>query len=159
MDLLYINVYAVTQHYGGGEEGGWWFLAGEPLASVPVKAERKRGCGRHCWQCKQAELETMDESGQTMTFCRSEPTEDDEQYAENLSEYKRKLFFTTLQEKFHFTPANFDDIKRRKAELMEMFAHENHGKVTQADGRGREVEIRIEDHMAQAWPQRRPHYE
>lgn len=35
-DLIYLNVYAVTRHYGGPEEGGWWFNAGEPLASIPL---------------------------------------------------------------------------------------------------------------------------
>ena len=32
----YINVYRVTRHYGGPEEGGWWYDAGAPLASVPI---------------------------------------------------------------------------------------------------------------------------
>ena len=49
-DITYVNAYAVTRHYGGPEEGGWWFNAGEPLASVPltdpakdeVEAERAR---------------------------------------------------------------------------------------------------------------------
>ena len=48
--ITYINAYAVTRHYGGPEEGGWWFNAGEPLASVPltnptddqIEAERAR---------------------------------------------------------------------------------------------------------------------
>ena len=35
-ELTYLNAYAVTRHYGGPEEGGWWFNAGEPLASVPL---------------------------------------------------------------------------------------------------------------------------
>ncbi len=48
--ITYLNAYAVTRHYGGPEEGGWWFNAGEPLASVPltnptedqIEAERTR---------------------------------------------------------------------------------------------------------------------
>lgn len=35
--LLYLNVYAVTRHSGGPEEGGWYYNAGEPLASVPFR--------------------------------------------------------------------------------------------------------------------------
>ncbi len=51
MSIVYVNVYAVTRHFGGSEEGGWWYNAGEPLASVPfeedapperVKAEKER---------------------------------------------------------------------------------------------------------------------
>lgn len=34
--LVYINAYAVSRHYGGREEGGWYYDAGEALASVPV---------------------------------------------------------------------------------------------------------------------------
>ena len=37
--LRYINVYEVTRHYGGPEEGGWWYDAGDPLASVPVQVD------------------------------------------------------------------------------------------------------------------------
>ena len=35
---LWVNAYVVTRHYGGPEEGGWWYDAGEPLASVPVRS-------------------------------------------------------------------------------------------------------------------------
>ena len=30
---VYVNVYSVTRHYGGPEEGGWWYNAGEPVES------------------------------------------------------------------------------------------------------------------------------
>lgn len=36
MELIYVNAYEVTQHYGGPEEGGWWYDSGEVLASSPV---------------------------------------------------------------------------------------------------------------------------
>lgn len=31
--LRYVNVYAVTRHYGGPEEGGWWYNSGSPIES------------------------------------------------------------------------------------------------------------------------------
>ena len=34
--IVYVNAYAVSRHYGGPQEGGWWYNAGEPLASVPL---------------------------------------------------------------------------------------------------------------------------
>jgi hypothetical protein len=37
--MIFVNAYSVTRHYGGPEEGGWWFNEGEPLASVPVVEE------------------------------------------------------------------------------------------------------------------------
>ena len=35
MGLIYVNAYAVSRRYGGPEEGGWWYDAGRPVASVP----------------------------------------------------------------------------------------------------------------------------
>jgi hypothetical protein len=29
--MNYVNVYEVRSCYGGGEEGGWWYNAGEPV--------------------------------------------------------------------------------------------------------------------------------
>ena len=37
--LHYLNVYAVTRHWGGADEGGWWFNSGQPLASIPFTSE------------------------------------------------------------------------------------------------------------------------
>ena len=34
--MTYVNAYEVTRHYGGPEEGGWWYNTGQPLASVPL---------------------------------------------------------------------------------------------------------------------------
>lgn len=36
---VYLNAYSVTRHYGGPEEGGWWYDVGEPVASVPFEAD------------------------------------------------------------------------------------------------------------------------
>jgi hypothetical protein len=35
----YVNVYEVSRHYGGPEEGGWWYDAGEPIASIPCDTQ------------------------------------------------------------------------------------------------------------------------
>jgi len=32
-DMVYVNAYLVSRMYGGPEEGGWWYDAGEPLES------------------------------------------------------------------------------------------------------------------------------
>lgn len=34
--FTYVNVYAVTRHYGGPEEGGWWYNAGIPVTSYAL---------------------------------------------------------------------------------------------------------------------------
>lgn len=30
---IYVNVYIEEQAYGGPEEGGWWYLCGDPVSS------------------------------------------------------------------------------------------------------------------------------
>jgi hypothetical protein len=37
--ITYINAYNVNRFYGGPHEGGWWYDAGEPIASVPLREE------------------------------------------------------------------------------------------------------------------------
>lgn len=37
--ITYLNAYNVNRFYGGPQEGGWWFDAGEPIASVPLRDE------------------------------------------------------------------------------------------------------------------------
>ena len=42
---VYINAYVVTRHYGGPEEGGWWYDAGhciETLETTEDKADEER---------------------------------------------------------------------------------------------------------------------
>ncbi len=36
--LQYVNAFVQNSYYGGSEEGGWWYDAGEPIASVPFKS-------------------------------------------------------------------------------------------------------------------------
>jgi len=68
MNILYVNAYAVTRNYGGPQEGGWYFNSGSPLASIPVKAEKRTGCKPGtCSQCDGRRK--MD--GQS--FCTEEP--------------------------------------------------------------------------------------
>ena len=61
--IVYINAYSVARCYGGPEEGGWYYDAGTPLASVPIKSPINKaqpcafGCGRdhetgHLITCK-----------------------------------------------------------------------------------------------------------
>lgn len=37
----YVNVYRLEQGYGGPEEGGWWYEAGTPIASIPFATLRE----------------------------------------------------------------------------------------------------------------------
>jgi len=35
--FVHVTAYSVTQHYGGPEEGGWWYHWREPVESVKVR--------------------------------------------------------------------------------------------------------------------------
>lgn len=35
--LDFVNSYTVNRYVGGEEEGGWWYNAGDPVASIPIK--------------------------------------------------------------------------------------------------------------------------
>lgn len=48
----YLNVYEVTRYYGGPEEGGWWFDAGEPVASIPFETEHETLLAIDEWKAK-----------------------------------------------------------------------------------------------------------
>lgn len=34
--VCFVGVYAITRHYGGGEEGGWWYNWAEHVLSIPL---------------------------------------------------------------------------------------------------------------------------
>lgn len=34
--MRFVSVYEVTRHYGGPEEGGWWYNWYHPLVTVPT---------------------------------------------------------------------------------------------------------------------------
>lgn len=35
--IVYVNVYRVTRHYGGAEEGGWWYNWFDCIETYPVR--------------------------------------------------------------------------------------------------------------------------
>lgn len=35
----YVNIYSVDRFFGGPEEGGWWYDAGEPVGSIPCRSQ------------------------------------------------------------------------------------------------------------------------
>lgn len=37
--ITYLNAYNMNRFYGGPHEGGWWYDAGDPIASVPLREE------------------------------------------------------------------------------------------------------------------------
>jgi hypothetical protein len=92
--MKYLNCYAVSRHYGGPEEGGWWYDSGEPLASVPVP-------------------ETASE----------------------------------------------EEIETTRSTLKEMFSHFSDDPDRYSVNGGEDIEVYVEDHFAESFPNGRQTYE
>jgi hypothetical protein len=67
---MYVNAYQVTRHYGGPEEGGWWFNHSEPLASIPVQATSHEHHDSSCWTCNRAKEGAKDDDGNPIKACK-----------------------------------------------------------------------------------------
>lgn len=49
--VRYITAYAVTRHYGGPEEGGWWYDRFTPIETVRLRRLRNIGkIERRLWK-------------------------------------------------------------------------------------------------------------
>lgn len=69
--IMYVNVYSVTRHYGGHEEGGWWYNHREPMASIPIEAISTEGHNNSCYNCYQAREGKIDpETGKPFVLCK-----------------------------------------------------------------------------------------
>lgn len=44
---MYATAYAVTRHYGGPEEGGWWYNHYQRLESIPMMNESPEAIRKH----------------------------------------------------------------------------------------------------------------
>lgn len=149
-ERLYVNAYAVTRHYGGPEEGGWWYNAGQPLASVPIRAKRVPGCSPICGQCRDA-ADGHERNGQKVEFCRELPEDFD-----HLSDDDAARVYEQAPVAHHLVPAESPDATIAK--LAEEFSDEAEGDIYSVCG-GVEVSVCVEDHTAALWPSRRPRYE
>lgn len=38
-EVWYVNVYELDRHYGGPEEGGWWYDSGTLITSIPLPSK------------------------------------------------------------------------------------------------------------------------
>jgi len=174
MNILYLNVYAVTRHYGGPQEGSWWFNAGEPLASVPIPAKRERGCDI-CTTCRDAK------ENKTNDFCKRYPEDWDrevedqarhdlwysqgkkphelesEDWDKMLEEATSKLE-ALLPEEYHLVPSDLVRLEGVRQFLGTVFADHKHGNIYSVLG-GVDVQTILEDHFAQPWPEEHPRYQ
>ena len=126
---MYVNAYEITRHYGGPQEGGWFYNHREPLASIPIVANSIEGHDEYCRQCFDAREKHTDETGELIPFCR----------------YSN-----------HLVPKYPDQVEVFKKHLLEVFGDVEEGDIYSVNG-GAQLCIVLEDHEAESNP--RPHYE
>lgn len=170
MPLLYLNVYLVTRHYGGPEEGGWWYNRGEAVASMPVKARIEKGHKGECERCRRARLGLTD-------MCKDYPEDWDErtklaadvvhaqlgtslslQEWEDLEARVVAQLEAQLPEVTHLMPENGWAAEEERVRLCNLFADQAEGNIYSVHG-GVEVSVVMEEHMARNWPEEIPKYE
>ncbi len=149
MERLFVNVYAVTRNYGGPEEGGWYYNAGTPLASIPILAKKLPGHqAGHCGRCDEARKGNGE-------FCVETP----EQYREDFTLEENIEAFGESQQTSHLLPViTKEELEAMIVSLKEMFDDMNWGNIYSVRG-GSEVQVMVQEDFAEYWPRENPHYE
>ncbi len=154
MDLLHLNLYVVTRHYGGSEEGGWWYDTGEPLASIPFEAVRVPGCG----QCPEGECQCLnypddwdDRVQQKMheAYCDYSPCTEEEAIAK---------LEKSLGVVYRLEPKCPEEVTQWRDKLAHLYADSAYGNIGSVNG-GAELQTMLEDEPGAYWPSERPRYE
>jgi hypothetical protein len=134
--MLYINAHLVVQQFGGVEEGGWYFSAGQPIASIPIATLHQPGKDyylregevhlRDCYNCHgTGEVDDQDHQGTFKARC------------EYCGEVPKDITAVALL------------LKQTRALLLEEITLD----------RREDLSLSVEDHMAQYFPEHNPHYE
>jgi len=150
--ILYVNVYRVTRHFGGPEEGGWYYNAGEPLASIPFKGmllsteesaalRRRQSLPDGVYECPPA---CHDEEGN----CRFIPYPDE---PEPETEIECNCYSVLVLYSFKW-------FQKQIVTLRELFEAEAHGNIYSVLG-GAELSVVVSHEMARPFPDETPRYE
>lgn len=118
--LVYMNAYEVTRHYGGPEEGGWWYNFNAPLASIPIRAMSYEYHDSLCWSCNAAKAGEKDAQGNPIKACKWG---------------------------FHLV-AKQDEIDFFKSYLEDLYKDVTHGNIYSVRG-GSELLVTLQDHPAE----------
>ena len=127
--FLYVNAYEVSRHYGGPEEGGWWYNNYSPLASIPVIATVVEGHDNICYNCARARENVID--GNKPEFCKWS---------------------------YHLVAKDNAQVEMFKAHLENCYGDMREGSIYSVLG-GTDINICVEDHPAKQSPETRPRYE
>lgn len=129
--FLYVNAYEVTRHFGGHEEGGWYYNVRMPLTSIPIRAISVRG-HKYCYRCDHAASGDIDPvTGKAFVPCKWG---------------------------FHLEEKDPDKTQMLIQHLEDVHSDINEGNIYSVLG-GAQLQVSVEDHVAEIEPKERPHYE
>lgn len=150
--MLYVNVYLVTQIYGGREEGGWYFDSGEPLGSIPIETIKAHqdyyltsetsGYGRN------AKVEKIHIHLRECDACKGTgqvETEDD------LDSSDPPQTYMACCEDCGEIPADLEGTSELMKKMYDMFANDA--------GRHEHIQVMLQPQFAASFPERTPRYE
>jgi hypothetical protein len=141
--MLYINAYIVSRCYGGGEEGGWWYDSGEPIASVPIPTEQAAGKD---YFCQNGEVHTRD----CHTCHGTGEVEKDDEYDTECGNDPPRTYIGRCED--------CGQIPSDLGKCKDLISHLE-GLLVDEVGRGQRLNIAVEKGMAEHYPQRTPRYE
>ena len=135
--FLYVNAYEVMRHYGGPEEGGWWYDSFNPLASIPVLAISIEGHDDSCYTCYCARQAATD------------PTPES-----NCSIVKPKY----CKWGFQLIAKDKAQVEMFKKHLEECYGNLREGSIGSVLG-GTDVQVFVESRPGKYKPEHKPRYE
>ena len=146
--MLYVNIYLVTQVYGGAAEGGWYFDSGEPLGSIPIETTDSRqdyyltsetsGYGRN------AKVEQIHIHLRECDACKGtgQVEEEDDSTGE---------VFEARCSECGEIPADLEGTSVLMKKMYDMFANDA--------GRYQHIQVMLQPQFAASFPERTPRYE
>jgi hypothetical protein len=137
--MLYINAYRVSRVYGGHEEGGWYYDAGEPLAAIPIETKEERGKDYYFTSDGKFHVRECMTCGGAGEYEEEDPTYEPAAIYMKQCEYCGEL------------PASEEEVLKTFKSLEKLLKPEI--------DRNEDFRIALEGHMAAHYPERRPHYE
>lgn len=140
--MIYLNVYIEHRVYGGPEEGGWYYGAGEPVASIPIETVKAKG--KSFYLSESLDLDKKREvTIETCHYCDGEGwTEETEDNGET---------YRVVCRDCGEVPADLDGAMALADKAGAMFEGE-------ASRYGALI-VRFESHFAVPYPEERPRYE
>lgn len=154
--MLYVNVYLVSQVYGGPEEGGWYYDVGEPMGSTPIKTKLERGKSYYVTSDTEGCGRRAKVTGVKINVRECDQCHGTGEYQKEAEEWEYPAgeeapVYTVPCDACRELPEDLEATGKLMVEMYALF--EEHA------GRYQHIAVALEDHFAAPYPDKRPHYE